>query len=150
MLAERAKVVAVEPGVIWVETLSQSGCGSCAENGECGTGLLQRYLQTSQYLRIEIGEDDGASYQVGSELELGLDEGVMVRGSMLLYVLPLFGLLLGAGLGYNLGGEASSVLLGVLGMLVAGVAVRLHANKNRFNPDYHPVILDQSAILSRN
>jgi sigma-E factor negative regulatory protein RseC len=150
MLAERARVVALEPGVIWVETLSQSGCGSCAENGECGTGLLQRYLQTSQYLRIEIDQNADRSYQIGSELELGLDEGVMVRGSLLLYVMPLIGLLFGAGLGYNLEGEASSVLLGLLGMALAGVAVRWHANRNRFNPDYHPVILDQSVILSRN
>lgn len=150
MLAERARIVAIEPGVVWVETLAQSGCGSCAENGECGTGLLQRYLQTSQYLRIEVGEGAESNYEIDSELELGLDEGVMVRGSLLLYVLPLIGLLLGAGLGYQMAGELSSIFAGLLGMVVAGVAVRWHANKNRFNPDYHPVILDQSAILSRS
>lgn len=150
MLAERARIVAIEPGVIWVETLAQSGCGSCAEKGECGTGLLQRYLQTTRYLRVEVKPGDEATYQVGSELELGLDEGVMVRGSMLLYLLPLLGLLAGAGLGYQLAGELLSVVLGVSGMALAGLGVRWHAERNRFNPDYHPVVLDHSAILSRN
>lgn len=150
MLAEKARVVALEPGIIWVETQAQSGCGSCAENSECGTGLLQKYLQTSQYLRIEVSNGDEARYQIGSELELGLDEGVMVRGSLLLYLLPLIGLLVGSGVGYNLGGELSSIVAGILGMFGSAAAVRWHANRNRFNPDYHPVILDQSAILSRH
>ena len=149
MLAERARIVAVEPGVLWVETLVQSACGSCAENGECGTGLLQRYLQTTQYLRIAVKSGEEAGYRIGDELELGLDEGVMVRGSLVLYLVPLLGLLVGAGLGYQ-GGEFLSILFGGAGMLAAACAVRWHANRNRFNPDYHPVILDRSAILSRS
>jgi hypothetical protein len=62
----------------------------------------------------------------------------------------LVGLIAGAGLGYQWGGDLASVGLGVLGILLAGLGVRWHADRNRFNPNYHPVILDQSAILSRS
>ena len=149
MLAEKARVVALEPDAIWVETLSKSSCGSCAEKQHCGTGLLGRYLQGSSFLRIHVGERMENRYAVGDELELGLDESVVVRGSMTLYLLPLAGLLVGAGAGAGLGSEALSILLGGAGLVLAGLGLRWHAWKNRLNPAYNPVILEESVILSR-
>ncbi len=150
MLAEKARVVALEEGALWVETQAQSSCGSCAGNQDCGTGLLQRYLQTSRFLRINLPDSSQARYRIGDELELGLDESVMVRGSIQLYILPLLGLLAGAALGASLGGELLSILGGLVGLLGSGLALRWFAWKHRFNPDYHPVILEESAIVSRS
>ena len=44
MLIETGRVVAVEANeeALWVETIRQSTCGSCAANKGCGHGLLNR------------------------------------------------------------------------------------------------------------
>ncbi len=151
MLVEMGRIAAIDDQGLWIETFTKSGCGSCAENAKCGTGLLERYFAGgSRYLLVRLDAGDRLSYQVGDEVQLGLDEQVLLRGSFLVYLVPLGGLLLGAMLGFYAAGEMASILAGLGGMITGGVLVRWHAWRNRFNRNYNPVILDQSSILARS
>jgi len=40
MLTETARVVALDSDAVWVETLRQTSCGSCAARSGCGHGML--------------------------------------------------------------------------------------------------------------
>ncbi len=42
MIEEQGRVVATEPGAVWVETVRRSTCSSCSANAGCGQGLMQR------------------------------------------------------------------------------------------------------------
>ncbi|MBF2948649.1 transcriptional regulator, partial [Pseudomonas aeruginosa] len=36
MIEEQGRVVATEPGAVWVETVCRSTCSSCSANAGCG------------------------------------------------------------------------------------------------------------------
>ncbi|MDF3932676.1 SoxR reducing system RseC family protein, partial [Pseudomonas citronellolis] len=42
MIEEQGRVIGVEPGAVWVETLRQSTCSACNARAGCGQGLLQQ------------------------------------------------------------------------------------------------------------
>ena len=42
MIEEPGRVVAVEEGAVWVQTLRKSTCSSCSANAGCGQGLLDK------------------------------------------------------------------------------------------------------------
>jgi sigma-E factor negative regulatory protein RseC len=149
MLIEQARIVAKDSDALWVETLAHSACGDCSAKSGCGTGLLERYLRTTQYLRIQLDSRSLNQYKLGDEIKLGMEESVVVRGSLLIYVIPLIGLLFGSGVGYQWG-EPGSIVGGIAGLVLGGILVRWHAWKNRLNRHYNPVVLDESAILARS
>ena len=59
MLVETGRVVAVEEDSLWVETIRQSTCGSCAAQKGCGHGLLNRYADGKRgYIQhLAVGEE---------------------------------------------------------------------------------------------
>lgn len=133
MIEEQATVTAVHGALAEVVTLRRSACGSCNAKGGCGTSLLATWFP-QRTLRFRLANVIGAN--PGDTVLLGLDEGFLQRGSLLLYGLPLVGLLLGA-----VGGEwvfktqgyppeLGAVSSGLLGLIAALMAVR-HFSQNR-------------------
>ena len=103
MLTETGRVVAVEADGLWVETLRKSTCGSCTARSGCGHGLMNRLGEgRSSYIRVLPGEGDIAACKIDDEVRIGIPEELLLRGSLMVYVLPLLGLLGGASLGANL------------------------------------------------
>ena len=142
MLIEKGTVVAIdsEHGTLLVQT-ARTGCGDCHTKG-CGQGLLARYLSGKPQLRIAPGPGKAAAdYRVGDQLELGLDEGAMLRAAALVYLAPLGGLLAGCLLG-TLHSEAASMLAALIGLCIGGFYVRRQSQKRAAVPTYAPVILN--------
>ena len=122
MIEEQARVSSVHRDQAEIVVERQTACGTCSAKSGCGTSLLATWLPRRRLvfrLRNEIGARPGDTVMVG------LDEGQLQRGSLLLYALPLGGLILGA-----VGGEAlfaligmptelGAVLLGLLGLAAA-------------------------------
>ena len=85
---------------------------------------------------VSVGVIEG----VGDSVVVGLDEGLLQRGSLLLYALPLGGLLLGALLGerlflrLGLATELGAVLAGLLGLIGALLFVRRTSQHGRGHP----------------
>ncbi len=122
MIEQHARVVAIEGDVALLQTESQSACGSCQANSTCGTGLLAKLFpaRARQPLRLPI--DHLARRPLpGQRVVLGIDEGYLQRNTVLLYAVPLLGLLGGAVLGdlFGAGGAAGggSELAAILGGL---------------------------------
>ena len=127
MIEERARVVRVDGGLAEIVTQQQSSCGSCAAKAGCGTSLLATWLPQRR-LSFRLTNDIGAS--PGDLVVVGLDETLLQRNSLLLYALPLAGLLLGAIAGergflaVGLPAELGAVLAGLLGVSAALLLVR--------------------------
>jgi len=98
MLTESARVIRRDGSRVELELQRVSACGHCELSRGCGTGALGRLLaRRSRPLVIETDQD----CRVGDLVELALPESALVSASLLLYGLPLLGLLLG-GLGAEL------------------------------------------------
>lgn len=122
MLEERGRVVAVEAGAVWVETQRRGSCGQCEAQESCGAGVWQQALRSrTQRVRAQTA---GLQPRVGDWVILGVAEGVVLRGALVLYLAPLAGLLAGALLGQALGqSEAASILGASAGLVLALLAV---------------------------
>jgi len=130
MIEQTARVVEIDSNWIVVATESQSGCNSCNVKSGCGTSLLGQLFpnRPAQQLRLATADLDTAP-RVGDRVVIGIDEAFLQQSTLLLYLVPLLGLLLGAIAGVPIGGEPMSILLGLLGLSVGLLMTRQSADR---------------------
>ncbi len=149
MLNETARVVSVETDSLWVETIRRSTCGTCAVQKGCGHGLLNRMGDGRRnYLRVPANGHDLTGIAVDDEVSISLPEDVLLRGSFVVYLVPLIALMLVAALGAYLwpgAGDAAPVLGAVIGFSLGVALVRLHAWQHRGDPSFQPGLLGKVA-----
>lgn len=145
MLEEQGRVVAVEAGFAWIETLRKSACGSCSVNTGCGTGVLSKVVgQRANRVRAINRANAG----VGDMVVLGLHDEALVRGSLAVYTVPLIAMLLAALLGDLLVGEVRgaasegmTAIFGLGGLALGFLWVRNFSRRIAEDPRYQPVVL---------
>lgn len=143
MIEETAHVVAVEGEHAWVETERRSSCSSCSAKG-CGTGALSKVLG-AKVQRMRVSNPVNAAE--GDAVVVGIDEGVLLKGSVLVYIMPLVLMLAGGLLGealapqWDSNGESMSLLFGLLGLGGGLLWLRAFNRHATDNPRYTAVIL---------
>ena len=146
MLVETGRVVAVETDSLWVETIRQSTCGSCAARKGCGHGLLNRYAEGKRgYIRVVPGITGTIDCAVDDQVRISIPEEVILRGSLVVYVLPLLCMLGGAVLGSVLFegmSDANAALGAVAGFGFGFALVRWHAWHHRNDRSLQPTFLE--------
>jgi sigma-E factor negative regulatory protein RseC len=121
MIEAQARVVAKHDGSVDVVAVRQSACGSCAVKNGCGTSLIAAWFERRQN-RFRLR--DTLDAEVGDAVVVGLDEGLLQRGALLLYAVPLGGLIGGAVAGdmlfarIGLAAELGAVGAGLLGLMM--------------------------------
>ena len=91
MITEQAIVTRCDGNRIEVELRRQSACAHCDLAQGCGTGALGRLLGSrSRPLMLETSK----AVNPGDHVVLGLSEAALVTSSLLVYGLPLIGMLL--------------------------------------------------------
>ena len=140
MLEEQAVVVKVVPGLVLVETCRQSACQSCSAKNSCGHSLLSKI---SKGRAQQVSVQTYLPLAVGDQVMLGLDERAFLRGSALIYMLPLVTLMIAALVGEFLFGKdtLASLLLSAFGLLVGFVCVYRYSQRHSRDAQYQPVIL---------
>ena len=133
---ERARVVAVElreyerdfnnKALVWVEVCAKSTCGDCSISSSCGQGVLGRWFQRRpRCFPIACDRDQAALLHVGRWVEVESQDGVLLRASLLVFMLPLFCMLLGAiALNLLVEHDLSVVIGGALAFIVGFKLVR--------------------------
>lgn len=120
MLETRAIVVSVE-GNEAVVAAKHGGCGQCDSAKGCGSGKLAQ-LFCSQPRQFRVRNQMNA--RVGEEVQVSVADGVLLRGAIILYLMPLMLLLAGGLLGSYWATDAASrdgyAAVGALSGLVAG------------------------------
>ncbi|MFP6848698.1 MAG: SoxR reducing system RseC family protein [Pseudomonas sp.] len=140
MIEEQGRVVAVEAGAVWVETLRKSTCSSCSVKAGCGQGLLDQLGAGGRRGYVRALSDLHLS--VGDAVVIGVREELLVRGSLLVYLLPLLGLFAGAIAAEQLALSEPWVILSALsGFVVACAGVRWRSRQTATDPFLQPVVL---------
>ena len=101
VIEEQGSVISGDGDFVVVSVERQSACGSCSAKAGCGTSLLADWFPRRR-LTLRLPNTVGA--KPGEAVVLGLDEARFQTASLLLYALPLAGLLLGAIAGESLVG----------------------------------------------
>lgn len=127
MIEEQARVVRLDGDLAEILIQKQSACGPCTAKSGCGTSLLANWFPQR---RLTLRLNNHINAQAGDMVVLGLDEATLQRSSLMLYALPLAGLLLAAIAGewafgfLGLPKELGAVLSGLLGLIAALLYVR--------------------------
>ncbi len=136
-------MVAVEADAVWVQTLRRSTCGSCSARQGCGHGLLNAIgAGRAHHVRALAGQVRPEQCQVGDRVEIAIPESLLLRGSALVYLLPLATMMLGAVAGAVLWPtlEALSLAGAGLGLTTGLGALWWHGRRHRLDPGMQPTL----------
>ncbi|MBT9432214.1 SoxR-reducing system protein RseC [Candidatus Sodalis endolongispinus] len=139
MIKEWATVVSWQRGVAQVRCEAREGCGSCHARQSCGTRLLEKMApDTQHYLAVA----SALPLVPGQRVEVGINEGSLLRSAFLVYMLPLLGLIGGAAmLQGTLGTDPAAACGGVAGGVAGFLCARYLASHTSETRDNQPVIL---------
>ncbi len=141
MLTELASVLGVDANGVRVETVRQSACSSCRSKAGCGQKLLAE-LGQGQRFEVVASNPLQLMLQPGDSVELGIEEASFLRASLMVYLLPLFALILAAIVADQLGVAESMVVASAgLGLLSGFALVRWWGARDRQRCRYQPQIL---------
>jgi sigma-E factor negative regulatory protein RseC len=96
MITEKAQVVAINDDSIWLKSTRQSACDSCKLKTGCGQKLLQEAKGRQHYIEVPAQSDLIAKLQMNADVDVAINEQTLLKGSLVLYVLPLLSMLSGA------------------------------------------------------
>lgn len=125
MIKALAEVIGNAQGFLLVRCQQKSSCGSCASKNHCGTSIVSSAFPSKA---LDISVPSSAPLELGTLVEIGLEETTILKSAFLVYMLPLLFILVGAFFGQFLAdilttGEGlvivSSFLFGVAGVGVA-------------------------------
>lgn len=141
MIEENARVIAIENNQLLLEAETRAACSACAAKQGCGTSVLSKWVGR-KFTRFQAPNTVNA--RVGDEVVVGLAEEAMLRGSVLVYLLPLLAMIGFALLADSLiSTDTASRDLLVLVSAVAGFALMLfisrwflstNSNKSKLTP----------------
>ena len=145
MIEEKAIVLSSAGGVAQVETRRAAACGGCSARAGCGTAMLARVFG-SRRSRLQVLNPVDA--KPGDKVIVGFDEKILVKASMIVYMLPLLSLILGAAAGQFcaqgvsvVSEDQGSILGGITGLLGGLYWVRLRTRRVAADSRYRAVIL---------
>ncbi|UOA07866.1 SoxR reducing system RseC family protein [Methylobacter sp. S3L5C] len=93
MIEELAVVVKIENHQVWVESGQNNACGGCQQKASCTTNAIGSVLK-----KKSVPVDCNIQLKTGDEVMVAIDENLLLRASLLLYLTPLIALFTGAGI----------------------------------------------------
>ncbi|RLV57916.1 Fis family transcriptional regulator [Parashewanella curva] len=151
MMEEKAKVVSeAKDGWVMVEVESKSACHSCHNEESCGTSAVAKaFTPKTQVFSIETYLD----LQPNEVVKIGLPESVVLKAAALVYLLPLAGFFIMAGLATlflvrldlisfsSQSGDLPTIIFGGLGAVIAWFLGRKKAKE--LEQEASPVIIER-------
>lgn len=128
MLEMRAIVIQIQGEDASVQPIGTGGCGHCDSEGGCGSGTLTKLFCNNKSRNFKVRNEVRA--KVGDEIQVSIPDGMLLRGAMKMYVLPLILLLVGGIAGVGMSGEiavrdAYAVAGAVIGLLLGFLLARM-------------------------
>ena len=90
MIEEQAQVVDIKGDQLVLQAQTKSACGSCAANKGCGTSVLSKVVGR-KFSHFQARNDVGAS--VGDTVIVGISEDALLKGSAMIYIVPIMTML---------------------------------------------------------
>lgn len=143
MILETGRIVAVESDSLWVETIQASTCNTCRAEQGCGQRLMVKLSGHTSYLRVLLQGRNAEQYHLGDQVNIGVPEAVVANGSLIVYLVPLLFMMAVSGLAHwQLTQEPVTIAAALVGLLLGGLVVRLHAYRIRNDSNLQPVLVD--------
>jgi sigma-E factor negative regulatory protein RseC len=150
MITETGKIVAIDEGALWVETIQSSTCQSCAAEKGCGQSLMAKWGGHSSYLRVLLDGRRSENFSLHDDVTIGVPEDVVANGSLFVYLLPLITMVMATLIADKLGlTEGAVILSALIGLLVGGGVVRWRSYLGRTDTRLQPVIIDGAIDKTR-
>ncbi|CAA9891316.1 Sigma-E factor negative regulatory protein RseC [Candidatus Methylobacter favarea] len=93
MIEELAVVVKIENHQVWVESGQAGACGGCRQKASCTTDVFGSVLK-----KKPVPVDSDMHLKSGDQVIVAIDENLLLRASLLLYMVPIIALFTGAGI----------------------------------------------------
>ena len=93
MIEESAVVVKIQNHQVWVESGQNSTCGGCQQKSSCTSNAISSVLK-----KKPVPVDCDIALTTGDAVMVAIDENMLLRASLILYLLPLIALFIGAGM----------------------------------------------------
>ena len=78
---------------IWVETDIKTTCSSCQAQANCGTSVVAKaFTNKKQQLKLAYEYP----VEMGQKIKIGIPEEKLLSASLLVYLLPILGLITGS------------------------------------------------------
>ncbi len=141
MIEETGVVVAVEGDKAWIETQVKSTCGSCKASEACPTSTVAKaFSPKPEHVLIDVP----CHLTVGQSVKIGISETALLYASMMVYILPLFSMIVFASLVSYFFQNIHELIVLTLSCFVALGAywwVSANAKKPQNMKKYKPVFL---------
>lgn len=139
MMREWATVVSWQNGVATLHSEMKTSCSSCSARKGCGSHMLNKLgPKNAHVMKIASVEP----LMPGQRIELGIEEKSLLSSALLVYMTPLLGLFIVAGLFQTLFhsdlAAAAGALLGGIGGFIVAKGISGYLGKSA---SFHPVIL---------
>lgn len=128
MIEMRAIVIRLHGGDALVQPIGTGGCGHCDSEGGCGSGTLTKVFCGNKPRQFKVRNE--VSAKIGDEIQVSIPDGVLLRGAIKMYVLPLMLLLAGGIAGVGMAGDgagrdAYAVAGALIGLLLGFILAKM-------------------------
>lgn len=141
MIEEHIEVVEVLGDQLVLQARTESACGSCAVSKGCGTSVLSKVVG-KKFTRFQV--DNNVNAVVGDTVVIGIHEDALLKGSLVMYILPIVSMLFFAVFfdfvlppllqSRDLIIAGSSITGLILGFLMSKWYFQRHSNAQHFSP----------------
>ena len=143
MIEEQAQVVDIKGDQLVLQAQTKSACGSCAANKGCGTSVLSKVVGR-KFSYFQAKNDVDAN--IGDTVIVGIAEDALLRGSTMIYIVPILTMLFFALMAEYLVTPAQHHDLVVAASALAGLAAGSLLSRGYFRRRsrtqmYSPVVL---------
>lgn len=144
MIEEQAQVVEVRGGQLVLQAQTQSACGSCSASKGCGTSVLSKVIGR-KFTRFHA--ENNIDAEVGDTVVVGISEDALLKGSLVMYVIPVLGMLV-----FALAAEYSLAALvdhrdlviagsGIMGLVFGSLMSKRYFQSQESAQRFTPVVL---------
>jgi len=144
MIEEQAQVVEMRGDQLVLQAQTKSSCGSCAASKGCGTSVLSKVVGR-KFTRFQA--ENRVDAEIGDTVVVGISEDALLRGSLMMYILPIMGMLVFALLSdqvLDAFAESRDLLIagsGILGLASGSLLSRWYFQRRDNVQRFRPVVL---------
>lgn len=147
MLEETGVVVAIDSNRAWVQTIRKSACASCEAKSGCGQGVLARI---SDGKANQVLVNNSLNLKVGEEVLIGIPEDLLIKASLVVYLLPLVVMIIAASVieKWIAPGDGWVAFAGLIGLVFGFLMVKLYSHFNKNDQRFCPKMIRAKSFQS--
>jgi sigma-E factor negative regulatory protein RseC len=141
-----ATIISVDNGMATVAVSRAVACARCAAGRGCGAGLLSA---SEKRAKLQVAVPKELDLKTGDVVVLELSPDTLLRASLLVYGLPLAGLVTALSIGWLVAGplaDGVAIGLGIAGLLTGLFLGRVRLGRDRCLQEFLPRIAGRAPL----